>query len=72
MQNLYAKLLPFIFLGIAVVALIFGLFLLAYLFIFGTLVGLSLFAIAYVKQRFFASKQIIIPKKQGRTIDHDE
>jgi hypothetical protein len=72
MQNLYAKLLPFIFLGIAIVFLIFNLILLAYLFIFGSLVGMALFAIAYIKQRFFASKDIIIPKKQGRTIDHDE
>jgi hypothetical protein len=72
MQNIYARLLPFIFIGIAIVALIFGLILLAYLFIFGALVGLTLFAVAYIKQRFFASKQIIIPKKQGRTIDHDE
>jgi hypothetical protein len=73
MQNLYTRLLPFIFLGIAIVAFIFGLLLLAYLFIFGALVGLGLFAIAYIKQRFFASKEIIIPKKnQGQTIDHDE
>jgi hypothetical protein len=72
MQSFYARLLPFIFLGIALVALVFGLILLAYLFIFGALVGLTLFAVAYIRQRFFGSKQIIIPKKQGRTIDHDE
>ena len=72
MQNLFAKLLPFIFLGVALVAMVFGLLLLAYLFTFGALVGLTLFAVAYIKQRFFTSHPIVLPKKQGRTIDHDE
>lgn len=72
MQKLYIRLLPFIFLGIALVAFIFSLMLMAYLFIFGAVVGLVLFSIAYIKQRFFASREISIPKKQGQTIDHDE
>ena len=72
MQNLFARLVPFIFLGIAIVAFIFGLMLLTYLFVFGALVGLVLFTVAWIRQKFFASKQISVPKRRGQTIDHDE
>ena len=72
MKNLYAKIMPFFMLGIALVAIFYGLILLAYLFIFGAIVGSILFAIAWIKARFFPSKRISIPKRTGRTIDHDE
>jgi hypothetical protein len=72
MQNLIGRIMPFIMAGVALVAFILGLVFLAYIFIFGAIVGLVLFAAAWIKQRFFASKKISIPKRQPRTIDHDE
>lgn len=75
---MFARLLPFIFFGLALVTLFFGLILFAYLFIFGTIVGIVLFLIAWVKQRFFPSKQIMTKQpppteeKKGRTFDHEE
>ncbi len=72
MQNFIARIIPFILIGIALVALIFGMILLAYLFIFGALVGLILFGVAWVRDRFFVSKKKNIAKRDhsGRTIDH--
>ena len=72
MKNLYAKIMPFIMLGIALVAIFYGLILLAYLFVFGAIVGSILFVIAWVKATYFSSRSIPIPKRTGRTIDHDE
>jgi hypothetical protein len=69
MKNLYAKI---IMLGIALVAIFYGLILLAYLFVFGATVGLILFAVAWIKAKYFASRSISVPKRTGRTIDHDE
>lgn len=77
MQNIFAKLVPFIVAGIAIVAFAFGLLLLAYLLIFGAIVGLGLFAFSWVRRRFFSSKQMVKPttkqkEQQGRIIDHDD
>jgi hypothetical protein len=72
MEKFYARLLPFIFLGVAIVAFIFGLIVMAYIFVVGAIVGMGLFAIAWIRQRFFANKDIAVPKRQSRTINHDE
>jgi hypothetical protein len=73
MKNLYAKIMPFIMLGIALVAIFYGLILLAYLFVFGAIVGMGLFAIAWVKAKYFATRSISVPKKRSpRTFDHNE
>jgi len=74
MRNFIAKLIPFILLGIAIVAFGFGLVLLTYLLFFGAIIGLIMFFIAWIKERFFPSKHLIKPRhtiKRGRTIDHD-
>jgi hypothetical protein len=75
MRNFLARFIPFVFLGIAIVAFAFGFLLLMYLFIFGALVGLVLFTFSWIKAKFFRSKQMVRtqkqPPKQGRTIDHD-
>lgn len=72
MQRLINKLLPFFFAGIAIVAFAFGIVLLAYLFMLGALVGIVLFLIAWVRQKFFPKKTIVIKKKSGRIIDSDD
>ena len=72
MDNFFARLMPFLMMGVALVAFAFGLLLLTYLFVFGALIGLGLFLISWVKQRFFPSKQIMKPpvERRGETIDH--
>jgi hypothetical protein len=72
MKNIYAKIMPFFMLGIALVLIFYGLILLAYLFVFGAIVGMVLFGIAWIKAKFFASRNISVPKRRGHTIEHDE
>jgi hypothetical protein len=72
MKSLYAKIMPFIMLGIGLVALFFGLMLLAYLFVFGAILGLILFVVSWVKMNYFAPKKSTPPVCRGRTIDHEE
>jgi hypothetical protein len=72
MKNIYAKIMPFFMLGIALVLIFYGLVLLAYVFVFGAIVGMVLFSIAWIKAKFFASRSISVPKRRGRIIEHDE
>lgn len=75
MPNFFARLVPFVMLGIALVAFFFGLILLTYLFVFGAIVGLVLFAILWIRDKFFRGKQVTTRKtspRQGRTIDHND
>lgn len=74
MRRLLEQLLPFIILGIGLVAFAFGMILFAYLFIFGAMIGLILFIVAWVKNKFFAPKSAVTQpkKKPGRTIDSDD
>lgn len=69
-----AKLVPFLLLGVAIVAFAFGLMLLTYLLFFGAIVGLFLFAINLIKQKFFTSREIARKedKKTHRVIDHKD
>ncbi len=69
MSKIIARLTPFILLGMAIVGFAFGLFLFAYLLFFGAAVGLAIFAAAWIKGKFFPSKQIVRDEKDGRTID---
>jgi hypothetical protein len=41
-------------------------------FVFGAIVGMVLFSIAWIKAKFFASRSISVPKRRGRIIEHDE
>lgn len=76
MRRLINQLIPFLLIGVAIVAFVFGLMLLAYLLLFGVIVGLGLFLISWIKNKFFASKSNL-PKKnptprKGRVIDSDD
>ncbi|OGT36843.1 MAG: hypothetical protein A3F11_08660 [Gammaproteobacteria bacterium RIFCSPHIGHO2_12_FULL_37_14] len=73
MQRLIKQFIPFIFIGIAIVAFIFGIMLLAYLFFFGAIIGLILFIITWIREKFFPVKTPLKPtKKPGRTIDSND
>lgn len=73
MRRFFNQLIPFIFIGIALVAFAFGIFLLSYLFLLGAIVGLMLFAISWIRDKFFRSKNMIVkPKKKGRIIDSSD
>jgi hypothetical protein len=77
MHRLVARITPFLFLGMGLVALIAGLILFSYLLILGALVGLALFVITWVKEKFFPSKSLSTRerpelKRKGRTFDHEK
>lgn len=75
MNNLLARLVPFLFLGMILVIFVIGIIFLSYLLILGAIVGLALFVVAWLKEKFFPvkdlQKQERKPRK-GRTIDHDK
>lgn len=73
MQRFINRLMPFIMLGIAIVALTFGIFILVYLFMFGAIVGLILFTINWVRAKVSPPKMPTKHKhKTGRIIDSDD
>lgn len=72
MHKLFAKLIPFLLIGCAIVAFAFGIVLLSYLFFLGALVGLILFIMTLIKEKFFPGKRSMPQKKTGRTIDSDD
>jgi hypothetical protein len=68
-QSFLSRLVPFIMLGVAIVAFFFGMLIMAYIFVFGALVGMALFAVAWVRTKFFPNKGLV---KRGRTYDHND
>lgn len=77
MQQLLSRLLPFLIAGVAIVAMTFGVILLAYLFVFGAIVGVVLFALNWVRDNFFGkpkkpTKTETKNKSQGRIIDSND
>lgn len=74
MKRIFSQLTPFIFIGIAIVAFAFGIILLAYLFLFGAIIGLILFLISWIRYKLFPPKTLTTTtkKKSGRIIDTDD
>ena len=74
MKKIVQQLTPFILAGIALVALVFGVMLLAYLFFFGAIIGFILFLIAEIREKFFSTKSPAKTQKKqtGRIIDSDD
>jgi uncharacterized membrane protein YciS (DUF1049 family) len=73
MQRFLNQLVPFVLIGIAIVAFAFGIMLLAYLFLFGAIIGFILFTIAWIRHHFFTTKTPAKAKnKSGRIIDSDD
>lgn len=56
-------------LGIAIVAFTLGIMLMAYLFLFGALIGLVLYSINWIRNYFLPKKQNKRIKTQGRIIE---
>ena len=69
MQNFSKRFTPYLVMGIVIVMAIAGLFLLSYLLIWGALVALVLYAVAWIRAKFF---QKPAPTRKGRTIDYKE
>ncbi len=74
MRHFFNQFIPFIIAGIVIVAFTFGIMLLAYLFLFGAIIGFTLFVISWIRAKFFPST---LPQKtkqgaNGRIIDTDE
>ncbi len=75
MKSITQKIVPFIFLGIMLVILVFGIIILSYVLILGAIVGFVLYIIARIKEKFFPSKHLTktgFSKKPGRTFEHDD
>jgi len=71
MQSFFSKLAPFIALGILIVILVVGIVLLSYLLIIGAVIGFILFIFAWIKEKFFPSKDVMVIKR-GRIFEHDD
>lgn len=69
---MFAKLIPYIFLGVAIVILVAGIILFSYILILGAILGLILFAIQWLKDKLFPSKSIAQTgrTRRGRTFEH--
>lgn len=66
--------MTFLSLGIFIVIVVLGLALLSYLLVAGAVIGFVLFAVFYIKNRFF-SQASSTEKQQsptGRVFDHDK
>lgn len=73
MQKLLNQLIPFILIGVAIVAFAFGIMLFAYLLLFGALVGCILFIITWIRKKIFPATTPAAPKpRSGRIIDSDD
>ncbi|HLB58010.1 MAG TPA: hypothetical protein VJL60_04270 [Gammaproteobacteria bacterium] len=71
-MRIFSKIVPFVFLGVFLVIFVLGLLLFSYLLILGALVGIILFAIAWIKDTFFSTKKKSPSEKRGRIIEHDK
>lgn len=76
---LLARIVPFIAIGVFIVLFILGLVVFSYLLVIGAIVGLVLFAIAYVRNWFLRRKHLHQnpqnkpeEKPSGRTIEHED
>lgn len=77
-QSLRDKITAYLGLGVFITVLVLGIILLFYVVFWGALIGLIIFAIAYIKSKFFPPKVqdptiITDPKKfTGRIIEHEK
>ena len=72
-MSFFKRLTPFFIAGIFIALLTFGMVLLAYLFIIGAVIGMVLFVVNTVRERFFTpKKKAPPPPPSGRVIDSDD
>lgn len=73
MREFFSKIIPFILFGMGIVALAFGIVLLAYLLFFGAIIGIILYGIAWIKDHYFTKKTPPQTKnKSNKIIDSDD
>jgi hypothetical protein len=71
MRKFVERFIPFLVLGIALVIGIVGIFLLSYVLIWGAILALILYVIAWVRSKFAAKPTKPKTAEKGRTIDHE-
>jgi hypothetical protein len=71
-MSFISRIMPFVVLGIMLVVLVAGFVLLSYLLVFGALVGLVLFAMAWLKEKILPPQKLPAAKREGRTFEHDD
>lgn len=72
-MRLLEKILPYIILGITIALLILALVVLSYVIFWGILLGLLIYGIAWVKNKFFTPKsQSLNEETSGRIIEHND
>lgn len=70
-----ARILTYLMMAVMLVVFVFGLFIFTYIFIFMLILGGILFAIGYVRMKFFKPKptaKTTVEIKIGRIIEHDK
>jgi len=75
MHPFFARIVPFIFFGVMLVVFVAGLVIVSYLLIFGAIVGLFLFCIAWIKDLITKRKNSfpeVKKQNKGKTIDHEK
>jgi len=73
MRRFLNQLIPFLVIGVVIVAFAFGIVLLFYLFLLGAIVGFILYIISWIRHRFFPTKTLTKQqRKSGRIIDSDD
>ena len=65
------KLGYYLAMGICIVLAVIGLIIFSYIIVIGAIIGLALFGLSYLRQRFFMPPKKS-NKKQGKLYDHSE
>lgn len=74
-SSFFAKIMPFIGIGIFLAIFVIAFVFLSYVLLIGAVIGLALFVVAFIKQTFFSSKSkttAVVSKRPPRTFDHDD
>lgn len=71
-MHFFKRLTPFIIAGIMLAVMAFGMILLAYLFLIGTVIGMILYAFNWIRERYFTPRKKQPRQPSGRVIDSDE
>ena len=71
LSRLLLQIVPYLWFGLFILIGLAGLILLSYLLIWGAILGVLLYAIFYVKQRFFTKNRPPV-RKMGRIYDQDD
>lgn len=72
-DRFFARFMPYVAIGFMLVLFVLGLAFFSYLFLIAFVIGAILYAIAYIRVKFFSPKiKQTTQKHKGRVIEHDE